>query len=122
MLEETNKTGGVEGRLCLPDALAEQQCNAVRAWQEPVIRRSYLPDPPDVNPLFLEKRVYQGSSGRVYPLAVIDHIAVKPVQHEWQAVHIENETIRLMVLPDIGGRIHVGLDKTNGYDLFTGRM
>jgi len=23
-----------------------------------------------------------------------------------------------MVLPEIGGRIHVGLDRTNGYDFF----
>ena len=32
--------------------------------------------------------------------------------------YIENEYLRLMVLPEIGGRIHVGLDKTNGYDFF----
>ena len=37
---------------------------------------------------------------------------------EWDAVHLENEFIRLMVLPQIGGRIHVGQDKTNGYDFF----
>ena len=28
---------------------------------------TYHPLPPDKNPMFLEKRVYQGSSGRVYP-------------------------------------------------------
>ena len=33
-------------------------------------------------------------------------------------MHIENEYLRLMVLPEIGGRIHVGFDKTNGYDFF----
>ena len=26
--------------------------------------------------------------------------------------------VRLMILPDIGGRIHVGMDRTNGYDFF----
>ena len=118
MQEGTSKNGAPEGRLCLPDAPAEQRDLAVRVWQQPVLMRSYLPDAPDVNPLFLEKRVYQGSSGRVYPLPVIDHIATEPVQHEWQAVHLENESIRLMILPEIGGRIHIGLDKTNGYDFF----
>ena len=28
----------------------------------------------DKNPMFLEKRVYQGSSGKVYPYPVIDKI------------------------------------------------
>src|SRR6185369_7002395 len=32
--------------------------------------------------------------------------------------HLENRYVRLMVLPEIGGRIHVGLDRTNGYDFF----
>ena len=90
----------------------------VKAWSEPVRMDSFLPNAPDRNPLFLNRRVYQGSSGRVYPLPVIDRIATQPVEHTWQALHIENEYLRLMVLPEIGGRIHVGLDKTNGYDFF----
>jgi tetratricopeptide (TPR) repeat protein len=103
--------------LALPHAPAEQT-DAVKAWQEPVVLKTYLPDAPDPNPLFLEKRVYQGSSGKVYPLPVIDRIATEPQERAWQAVHIENEYLRLMVLPEIGGRIHVGLDKINGYDFF----
>ena len=59
--------------------------------------------------MFLEKRVYQGSSGKVYPLPFIDRIATEPRDHAWQAVHIENEYLRVMILPEIGGRIHVGL-------------
>ncbi len=75
---------------------------------------SYLPAAPDRNPMFLERRVYQGSSGRVYPLPFIDRIATEPVVHAWQAVHIENEFLRLMILPQIGGRIHVGFVSTRG--------
>jgi tetratricopeptide (TPR) repeat protein len=68
--------------------------------------------------MFLETRVYQGSSGRVYPIPFVDRIAEDAVEQSWEAVHIENAYLRLMVLPQIGGRIHVGLDKTNGYDFF----
>jgi len=68
--------------------------------------------------MFLEKRVYQGSSGRVYPLPFTDRISSEASEHSWQAVHIENEFVRIIVLPEIGGRIHVGMDKTNGYDFF----
>lgn len=78
---------------------------------------TYLPAAPDKNPMFLEKRVYQGSSGKVYPLPFTDRIAEKPVDREWRAIWIENEFLRVLVLPEIGGRIHAMLDKTNGYDL-----
>src|SRR5579863_2990500 len=94
------------------------QTGAVKAWQEPVVIPSYLPEEPDRNPMFLEKRVYQGSSGRVYPLPFTSRVATEAVPHAWQAAHIENEFLRVMILPEIGGRIHVGLDKTNGYDFF----
>jgi tetratricopeptide (TPR) repeat protein len=96
----------------------ESQSGAVKAWSEPVTIPTYLPMAPDKNPMFLEKRVYQGSSGAVYPLPFYDRVATEPVPHSWQALHIENEFVRVMVLPEIGGRIHIGLDKTNNYDFF----
>ena len=74
--------------------------------------------PADKNPMFLEKRVYQGSSGSVYPLPFYDRIAEAKTERLWDAVHLENEFLKLMILPEIGGRIHVGQDKTNGYDFF----
>jgi tetratricopeptide (TPR) repeat protein len=102
-------------RLKLPDAPANQT-GPVKAWMEAVVIPTYHPLSPDKNPMFLEKRVYQGSSGRVYPLPFTDRISTDAVEHTWQAVHLENEFLRVMVLPEIGGRIHVGMDKTNGYD------
>jgi hypothetical protein len=62
--------------------------------------------------MFLEKRVYQGGSGCVYPLPFVDHIATEAVEHSWQAAHIENEFIRVMALPEIGDEIQIGVDKT----------
>ncbi|WP_158749243.1 DUF5107 domain-containing protein [Acidobacterium sp. S8] len=116
--DETDRTATVEAAtLRLPDAPASES-GRVKAWEEPVLMRTYLPGAPDRNPLFLEKRVYQGSSGRIYPLPVIDRIDTEPHDREWNAVHLENEFIRIMVLPEIGGRIHVGVDKLNGYDFF----
>jgi tetratricopeptide (TPR) repeat protein len=67
--------------------------------------------------MFLERRVYQGSSGRVYPLPCTDRIADQPVPQEWDAVHLENEYLLVTILPALGGRIHRLLDKTNGYDV-----
>jgi tetratricopeptide (TPR) repeat protein len=103
--------------LLLPEAPAAER-GPVKAWQQEVNIFTYLPASPDPNPMFFDKRVYQGSSGRVYPLPFIDRIATEGHDHAWQALHIENKYLRLMVLPEIGGRIHVGFDKTNGYDFF----
>jgi tetratricopeptide (TPR) repeat protein len=111
----TAKNGGVTSK-SNADATAVP-ATQVKAAEETLILPTYLPAAPDKNPMFLEKRVYQGSSGKVYPLPFTDRIAEKPVDRKWQAIWIENEFLRVLVLPEIGGRIHAILDKTNGYDL-----
>ncbi len=93
-----------------------QPVPAVRAWRDSITLPTYQPQAPDKNPMFLEKRVYQGSSGKVYPLPFTDRIAEKPVPRAWDAVHLENEFLYVMILPQLGGRIHIARDKTNGYD------
>ncbi len=106
-----------KGKLQLPEAPASET-GPVKVWEQPVMMRTWEPAEPDRNPLFLERRVYQGSSGRVYPLPVIDRIETEPRDRLWKALHLENEYVRFMVLPEIGGRIHVGVDKLNEYDFF----
>ena len=49
---------------------------------EEIVIPTCLPLAPDKNPMFLEKRVYQGSSGRVYPLPLTDRIASRPVDRK----------------------------------------
>lgn len=115
--QNTESTSNSYQGLRLPDAPADHT-GPVIAWNQDVEIMTYLPDKPDKNPMFLEKRVYQGSSGRVYPLPFIDRIATEPKKKLWKAVHLENEYIRLMILPEIGGRIHIGFDKVTGYDFF----
>ena len=85
-------------------------------WEEPVVIPTYGIGQPDVNPMFLEKRVYQGSSGKVYPLPVIDTLSDEKTDQTYNAVWLENDYIRVMVLPELGGRIQRAYDKTNGYD------
>lgn len=71
---------------------------------------------PNKNPMFLEKRVYQGSSGRVYPYPVIDKICDDKQDKEYEIVFLENEYIQVQVMPEIGGRIYRATDKTNDYE------
>lgn len=90
--------------------------NVVQVRREAVVIPTYEPAAPDRNPMFLEKRVYQGSSGKVYPLPVIDRIAENAVDREWDAIYLNNGLVEVMLLPQIGGRIHAIRDLTNGYD------
>lgn len=87
----------------------------VEAWSEMVTIPTYRIGEPDKNPMFLEKRVYQGSSGVVYPHPVIDRVFDEKVEQEYTAVFLENRYLKLMILPEIGGRLQMALDKTNNY-------
>src|SRR3954468_20310287 len=104
--EAMESVASAVARLVLPEAPASET-GPVKVWSQAVDILTYEPAPPEPHPVFLEKRVYQGSSGKVYPLPVIDRVETTPVMRSWQAVHIENEWLRVMVLPEIGGRIHV---------------
>ena len=66
---------------------------------------------PEKNPMFLEKRVYQGSSGVVYPYPVIETMSDERIDKDYQAVWLENEYIKVMVLPELGGRVQMAYDK-----------
>ena len=83
--------------------------------EEKIIIPTYPVGPKEKNPLFLEKRVYQGSSGVVYPHPVIDQVYDDKFDQEYTALFLENRYLKIMILPEIGGRVQMALDKTNGY-------
>ncbi|HET6410580.1 MAG TPA: DUF5107 domain-containing protein [Anaeromyxobacter sp.] len=103
-------------RLELPEPPPEER-GPVKAWSQPLSIPTFPPAAPDPNPMFLDRRVYQGSSGRVYPLPVIDRISEVCVERSWAAVHLENEHLRVLLLPELGGRIHLVQDRHTGRDL-----
>ena len=83
----------------------------VKAWREIVTIPTYEVGKPEKNPMFLEKRVYQGSSGVVYPYPVIETMSDEKVDKDYQAIWLENEYIKVMVLPELGGRVQMAYDK-----------
>ena len=74
--------------------------NKVQVWEEKVIIPTYEAGKPDKNPMFLEKRVYQGSSGRIYPHTVIEKISDEKVDKEYTALFLENDYLKVMMLPE----------------------
>ncbi len=83
----------------------------VKVWEEDILLPTYGIGKPEKNPMFLEKRVYQGSSGVVYPYPVIEKIEDTCEDKSYHAVYLENEYIKVMILPELGGRVQMAYDK-----------
>jgi len=92
--------------------------SAVRLWEEDVVLPTYLAGDPEPNPMFYFGRMSQGAEGRTYPYPLYDTLTGKKANKTYRMVYLENEYVKIGVLPEIGGRIFSALDKTNGYDFF----
>ena len=84
---------------------------AVKVWEEDIVLPTYEAGKPEKSPMFLEKRVYQGSSGVVYPYPVIEKISDTCTEKTYHALFLENEYIKVMILPELGGRVQMAYDK-----------
>jgi tetratricopeptide (TPR) repeat protein len=90
--------------------------SGVRMWEESVVIPTYLIGDPEPNPMFYFGRNSQGAQGRVYPYPLYDTLTNKKVDKTYTMVYLENEYVRIGVLPEVGGRLFEGLDKTNQYN------
>lgn len=83
----------------------------VKVWEEDILLPTYGIGKSEKNPMFLEKRVYQGSSGVVYPYPVVEKIEDTCQDKSYHAIYLENEYIKVMILPELGGRVQMAFDK-----------
>jgi tetratricopeptide (TPR) repeat protein len=84
---------------------------AVRIWEQNVVIPTYGIGEPEKNPIFLEKRVYQGSSGTVYPHPVVEKILDEKKDKTYTGLFLENQYLKIMILPELGGRVQMAYDK-----------
>ena len=83
----------------------------VKAWQETVTIPTYPVGEEERNPMFFEKRVYQGSSGKVYPYPITEQIGDEKQDRTYTGVFLENCYLKIMILPELGGRVQMAYDK-----------
>ena len=87
-----------------------------------VIQKSiptYLWADPEALPMFAKNRIHQRLSGNPYPNPVVNQVRRDTIgDREYTMIILENEFIKLEILPEIGGRIFSALDKKSGYDFF----
>lgn len=90
--------------------------SACKVYTKQVKFKTYLTGKQDKHPIFLENRVYQGSSGAVYPYGVTDTLLDKFEDKLYNAIILENDYLEVMILPELGGRVHRAYDKVNKRD------
>ncbi len=92
--------------------------SGVQLYEQEITLPTYPLDEPEKCPIFYTGRVSQGAKGPIYPYPLLNRISDKRTDRTYKAVYLENEYLKICVLPEIGGRLFSGLDKTNGYNFF----
>ncbi len=88
----------------------------VQCAVEKMIIPTYVPPADEELPMYSEFRQHQGSTGYAYPNRITVGVERETVtDKEYTVVRIENDYIRLIILPEVGGRIWEGYDKTTDY-------
>jgi tetratricopeptide (TPR) repeat protein len=76
---------------------------------------TYEEDLPDVNPRF---DLFARRPFLIYPYTARTNLTDRRSDRTWRTLVLENEHLRLTVLPDLGGRIYSCVDKATGAEMF----
>lgn len=83
------------------------------AWEEVLTLPTYWAGPPDPNPPF-HRSGYWG----IYPYSMLDDLGVERGTRDYRAVILENEYLRVTVLPELGGHLFSAFNKASGAEIF----
>jgi tetratricopeptide (TPR) repeat protein len=97
-------------------AFCISHASSVTVKEENFVIPTYLAGDPEPNPMFYFGRNSQGAEGRVYPYPLYDSLTHTMSNKTYHIVWLENEYVRLGILPEIGGRVFEAVDKSNNYD------
>ena len=71
----------------------------------------------DEMPMFAELRGHQGTTGNPYPNRVVQKVEREiKIDKEYEVVRLENDYIRVCMIPALGGRVFEAYDKTTDYN------
>jgi len=87
----------------------------VRVWEGTLDLPTYQEEDPDVNPPF---DLFKTRSFITYPYTTRENLTNRKSNRTWRTLNLENEYLKLVVLPDLGGRVYSCVDKSNGQELF----
>ena len=88
---------------------------SVRVAEATVTLPTYEEDLPDVNPRF---DLFARRPFLIYPYTARTNLTDRRTDRTWRTLELENEYLKLVVLPDLGGRIYSCVDKATGAEMF----
>ena len=92
-----------------------QSDKSPRVWEAPLVIPTYELGAPDPNPALLD---WQRRKWRpVYPYPMMDTLTTRRVEKSYKAVYLENEYLKVTVLPELGGHVYAIFDKTANRDV-----
>ncbi|MDR1683636.1 MAG: DUF5107 domain-containing protein [Candidatus Symbiothrix sp.] len=89
----------------------------VKIWEGRLELPTYRMNLAETAPFFDRDYSYQRARRSVYPYSMNDNMTRKRENVSYKALYLENEYVKLCILPEIGGRLWYAIDKTNGYDI-----
>ena len=100
--------------LCTASSQA-QSSNMPRVWEGPLTLPTYELGAPNPYPALLD---WQRRKWRpVYPYPFLDALSNKRTEKTYKVVYLENEYLRVTVMPELGGHIYEIFDKTMNRDV-----
>jgi tetratricopeptide (TPR) repeat protein len=88
---------------------------AVRIWQDTIELPTSEEGLPDENPPFDQ---FVNNERYNYPYTMREDLVDKRTPRRWRALNLENEYLKCVILPDLGGHLYRCIDKRNGADMF----
>jgi tetratricopeptide (TPR) repeat protein len=85
-------------------------------YEQEIAIPTYLLGEPNPDPIFYTPIQYQCAQLHVYPYVFLDNLTDVKIDKKYKGLFLENEYVKICVLPEIGGRVYIGEDKTNNYN------
>jgi tetratricopeptide (TPR) repeat protein len=89
--------------------------DAARVWEAPLVIPTYELNPPNPYPALLDSQRRKWRP--VYPYPFLDSLGSEKTNKSWKAVYLENEYLKVTVLPELGGHVYKIFDKTLNRDI-----
>lgn len=84
-----------------------QNNSRVREELQPI--KTYPYNDPDPNPILIKNKA-------IYPYHSFDGYSLEAKLQSWKVVTLENDFIKVLVLPEIGGKVFGAIEKSTGHD------
>jgi tetratricopeptide (TPR) repeat protein len=90
----------------------------VKVYQGQETIPTYQLGPNETSPIFYTGRGVQGAAGHYYPYPAQISLGEVITEVTYDMVYLENEYLKVTIIPALGGKLFSAIDKTNGHEIF----